>query len=283
MRRKNLIGFFVNTLVMRTEVRAEQTVGELLEGVRETTLGAYTHQDVPFEKLVEMLAPERDLSRTPLFQVMFILQNAPMPELELGAARLEPLGVETETAKFEMTLSLEEEAESGEIGGYLEYNRELFKAETIGRMIGHYERLAEAVTEGIEERVGELEMLGEGERKRIIGDWNETEREYRAKCLHELFEEQAARTPEAVAVSGKDGRLTYGELNRKANQLARYLRRRGEGLGSRVGISIPRSTAMVTAILGVLKAGPPMFRLIRIILLTVCAIWLRRHVWNQFS
>src|SRR5580700_662990 len=251
---EGLIGFFVNTLVLRTDLRGKPAFREVLKRVREVTLGAYAHQEVPFEKLVEELAPERDLSRSPLFQVMLVLQNAPVEELELSGLRVEVEGVETGVAKFDVTMSLQEAEER--IAGVLEYDTDLFDQGRMERMAGHFEKLLEGIVADPEGRVGELPLLTEGEREQLLKEWNETGVKYQEeKCIHEMIEEQVERTPGAVAVVYGEEQLTYEELNRRANRLAHYLRKQGVGAEERVGICMERSLEMVVGLLGILKAG----------------------------
>ena len=249
-----LIGFFVNTLVLRGDVRGNPTFRELLRRVRETALGAYAHQDLPFEKLVEELQPERDMSRSPLFQVMFVLQNAPGEALELEGLSLSGVESAGDTVKFELMLGLEEV--EGMVVGGINYNRDLYEAETIGRLVASYERVLQAVVADAEQRVLEIELLSEAERRQIIEGWNETAAAYpRELTLSELFEAQAARTPEAAALRFEETTLSYRELNERANQLARYLQRSGVGPEVLVGILMHRSVEMIVAVLGILKAG----------------------------
>jgi amino acid adenylation domain-containing protein len=251
---EGLIGFFVNTLVLRGDLRGTPDFSELLGRVRETTLGAYAHQDVPFEKLVEVLSPERDPSRSPLFQVMFILQNAPAGHLKLGSARLEPMAVDTGTAKFELTLSLEEAAD-GTVSGYWEYNSELFDVATIERMTGHYVRLLQAALADPARPVAELDMLTAQERHRILVQWNDTAVPFPDQCLHQLFEQQVEKTPDAVAVAGLDTRLSYRELNARANRIAHFLQGKGVRPETRVAILMESSPDVIVALLAIWKAG----------------------------
>jgi amino acid adenylation domain-containing protein len=251
---EGLIGFFVNTLVLRTTFDGDPTVSELLRRVREVCLGAYAHQDVPFERLVEELQPARELSHAPLFQVMFTLQNAAAAEAKLTGLEMRPLEVESGVAKFDLTLSLSESAAG--LWGALEYNADLFDEETARRMTRHFERLLEEMVSKPERRVSELELLAEGERRQLVEEWNATHSEYgRGMCVHELVEASAARWPEAVAVASENGEWTYDEVNRRANQLAHHLRRRGVKSGDVVGVLMERSAEMVCGWLGVLKAG----------------------------
>ena len=257
---EGLIGLFVNTLVMRTRLEREWSYEELLERVKQTTMEAYGHQDVPFEKLVEELAPQRDLGRTPLFQVMLVLQNAPVTELKLGSAEVEMLQLDTGASKFEMTLLLEEAGQ--ELRGILEYNSDLFEGSMIQRMMGHCRELLRGVLAEPGRGVGTLGMLSAEEREQLVVEWNRTEVEYgdengegRKESVHEMFEVQAEKTPEAVALEWRGEEMRYGELNRRANRLAHYLRKKGVRPEVRVGICVERGMEMVVAMLGVLKAG----------------------------
>ncbi|WP_116121188.1 non-ribosomal peptide synthetase, partial [Archangium gephyra] len=251
---EGLIGFFVNTLVLRTKLDGDATFRELLGQVREVTLGAYAHQEVPFEKLVEELRPERDLSRGPLFQVMFVLQNAPVNEVKLEGLTLEGVEAEGKTSKFDLTLGMEE-TEQGLAGG-MEFNSDLYEGETVERLLGHLRVLLEAAVQAPGKRLKELPLMGEEERRQVVEEWSGREEEYpREKGLHELFEAQVEKTPQAIAVESEGKRLTYGELDRKANQLAHHLRAMGVGPEVRVGLSVERSVEMVVGMLGILKAG----------------------------
>ena len=251
---EKLIGYFVNTLVYRTDLSGNPSFRELLHRVREVTLGAYEHQDVPFETLVEALQPKRDPSYSPIFQTMFVLQNGQGESLSLPGLVVEEEPIELDVAKFDLTLDMVEKAEGLE--AYLEYNTDLFNQETVKRMAGHLEVLLQAAVQAPETAIGELPLLTEAERQLILVDWNDTAAEYpRDKCIHQLFEEQAARTPDAVAVEYEEEQLTYRQLNERANQLAHYLRKLGVGPETLVGICVERSLEMVVGILGVLKAG----------------------------
>jgi len=251
---EGLIGFFVNTLVLRTDLSGEPSFRQLLGRVREASLGAAAHQDLPFEKLVEELQPERDLSRSPLFQVMFVLQNVRLEAPARSELQLSPVGEAPEIAKFDLTLFMSETA--GELGGSFEYNTDLFEAATVERMAGHFGELLGAIAADPDRRVSTLPVLTEAEREALLGRFNETATEYaKGACAHELFERQARETPDAVAVSFREERLTYAELNGRANQLARRLRELGVGPDVLVGVLFERSTEMPVALLGVLKAG----------------------------
>jgi amino acid adenylation domain-containing protein len=249
-----LIGFFVNTLALRTDLSGDPPFRQLLQRVKEATLGAYTHQDLPFEKLVDELQPGRDPSHTPLFQVMFVLQNAPAQPLTLPGLTLSRLEIPHQTAKFDLTLSLTERTEG--LTGSLEYSTDLFDDDTIGRMLGHFEMLLEGIATDPGRRLSELPLLTPAERRQLLVDWNDTRTDYPGDaCIHELFETQAAQTPDAVAVVFEDQALTYRELDRRANYLARHLQHRGVGPNLFAAVCFERSSEMVIALLAILKAG----------------------------
>ncbi|MEH2059373.1 MAG: non-ribosomal peptide synthase/polyketide synthase [Nostoc sp.] len=251
---EGLIGFFVNTLVMRTDLSLNPSFNELLPRIREMALSAYAHQDLPFEMLVEALQPERDMSHTPLFQVMFALQNAPMSEIELTGLTVSSLPIESSTAKFDLTLSMENTT-TKLVGGW-EYNTDLFSRSTIERMTGHFVTLLEAIVANPNERISQLPILTVSEQQQLLVDWNDTQVDYpQDKCIHQLFEEQVDRTPDAIAVVFDNQQLTYRELNCRANQLAHYLQSLGVGADVLVGICVERSLEMVVGLLGILKAG----------------------------
>ncbi|HEX7240208.1 MAG TPA: amino acid adenylation domain-containing protein, partial [Longimicrobiaceae bacterium] len=250
-----LIGFFVNTLVLRTDLSGDPGFRGLLARVRETTLGAFGHQEVPFEKLVEELAPERSLSHTPLFQAVFTLRSEGTGELRLGELRAEPFGDGGgTTTKFDLTFGMEEGGNGLE--GALSYRTELWDEGTMERMLGHFGALLEAVAADPERPVGEIGFLPAVERARVLEEWNATERGYPAGLrVHDLFAAQARRTPEAVAVVRGDERVTYAELDRRSARLANALRRRGAGPESRVGVCMSRTPELLVALLAVLRAG----------------------------
>ncbi|MDQ3652504.1 MAG: amino acid adenylation domain-containing protein [Acidobacteriota bacterium] len=251
---EGLIGFFVNTLVMRGDLSGDPTFRELLSRAKETALGAYAHQDLPFEQLVEELQPERDLSNNPLFQVIFALQNARPSPLQLAGLTLSQLGVKRVTSKFDLALFMWEESE--ELKVTLEYSTDLFEAETITRMLGHFQNLLSEIVADPDQRLSQLSILSETERNQLVVEWNNTATEYpREKAVHQLFEEQVALRPDAVAVVFGGAQVSYRELNRRANQVAHYLQGRGVGPEVRVGIMIERSVEMVVGLLGILKAG----------------------------
>ncbi|HEY0366998.1 MAG TPA: condensation domain-containing protein, partial [Pyrinomonadaceae bacterium] len=234
-----LIGFFINTLVLRTDFGGDPSFAELLQRVKTVALGAYAHQEVPFEKLVEELKVERSLSHTPLFQVMFAMQNMAMPSLRLPQLELEVLGTERETTQFDLVLFMGEVGE--QLMGQLEYSIDLFEAATIRRMADHFERLLQSLVAEPRQRVSRLPLLNEAEHKQLAV-WNQTTREYGPEpCVHQLIAKQATRQPNAIAVSCGTEQLTYGELNERANQLAHYLREFGVGPESLVGVCLERS------------------------------------------
>lgn len=249
-----LIGLFVNMLALRVDLRGDPTFAELLARVKEASLGAYAHQDLPFEKLVAELQPVRDLSRQPLFQVLFALQNVPREKLQLEGLRARRIAENDPMAKLDVSLYLHETVEG--IEGFLEYATDLFDARTIDRIASHYHVVLAAIVTAPKARLSELPVLTEQERQSAIVDWNDTRADYpQNKCLHQLFSEQASLTPDAVAVMFEGGQLSYAELDRRSNQLARYLHGRGVGSESIVGLCIDRSLEMVVGLLGILKSG----------------------------
>ncbi len=218
------------------------------------TLGAYDHQDLPFEKLVEEFQPERDLSHTPLFQVMFAFQNAPTEELELRGMNVSRLWLPTGTAKFDLTLSIGQT--EGALAGELEYSTDLFNTATVRQMLGHLRTLLDGIVADPKQRLSELPLLTEAERHQLLVQWNDTKADFPSDtCIHELFQQQVELTPDAIAVVFDDQRLTYSELNRRANQLGHYLRGVGVGPEVPVGLCVERSLEMVVGLLGILKAG----------------------------
>ena len=251
---EGLIGFFVNTLVFRTDLSENPTFLELLSRVRETALAAYTHQDLPFEKLVEELQPVRDLSQTPLFQVLFNLDNIVGDDLELFGLAVEPLVSEDQSAKFDLTLNAVVQNE--EIRLELNYNIDLFEAATITRMLGHFKTLLEGIVANSNQPLAELPLFTELERYQLLKEWNKTEQPYPQDiCIHQLIEAQVEQTPEAIAVVCEGKELTYRQLNQQANQLAHYLKQHRVGPDVPVGLYMERSLEMMIGLLGILKAG----------------------------
>jgi len=252
---ENLIGLFLNVSVLRTDVTGDVTFRELLQQVRQTTLEAFANQSVPFEKIVEQLQPTRDLSRTPFFQVMFTLQDPATPPVTLGGgARAEAFELDLDVSPYELTLLMQEK--DGGLEATLEYKIDLFSAETIDRMLQHYQTLLEGIAENPDARVSELPLLTSEERRQLLVEFNPRPVDFpRHQCLHELFEAQAARTPQASAVKFGSQVVTYGELNERANQLASHLGSLGVVRETPVGICMERSPEMVIAVLAILKSG----------------------------
>src|SRR4030095_5068266 len=225
-----------------------------LSRLRELALRAYDHQDVLLEKIVEELQPERSLSRSPFFQVMFALQNDPRETGKLAGLTVDPFDVYSGSAKFDLLLHMREENE--QLKGAIEYNTDLFDASTIARLLGHFEVLLKGIVANPDRRISDLPLLTEAERHQLLVEWNDTKKDYADdKCVHQLFEEQVEKSPAGVAVVFEDQQLTYRELNARANQLAHYLKKLGVGPEVRVGICVERSLEMVVALLGILKAG----------------------------
>ncbi|HEX2253363.1 MAG TPA: condensation domain-containing protein, partial [Thermoanaerobaculia bacterium] len=249
-----LIGFFVNTLVLRTRLAGNLPFSRLLERVRETALGAYEHQDLPFERLVEELVPVRSLDRPPLFQVVFALQSAGGDRLELPGLELRPVEVAGRTAKFELTLALAQRGE--ELSGWLEYPTALFDATTMARMALHWRTLLAGIVAEPEARLSSLPLLSEAERRQVLEEWNATSTPYpREATIHGLFAAQAAATPESVAVVFAGRELRYRELASASRRLARRLGSAGVGPEVRVGLWMERSLELPVALLAVLEAG----------------------------
>lgn len=261
---EGLIGFFVNSLVLRTHLSGNPTFRELLNQVKEVALGAYAHQDLPFEKLVEELHPERNLNQNPLFQVVFALQNAPMSALELPGLTLNTLPFETETTRFDLEFHLwEPNTQNGlwldnseGISGFVIYSTDLFDDATITRMLGHFQTLLEGIVANPEQRIAQLPLLSASELNKLLVQWNNTQADYpQNKCIHQLFESVAEQNPDGNALVFGDEQLSYKELNIRSNQLAHYLKQLGVKAEVLVGLCVERSFDMVIGILGILKAG----------------------------
>ncbi|MCP4659863.1 MAG: amino acid adenylation domain-containing protein, partial [bacterium] len=260
---EGLIGFFVNNLVMRGDLSGNPGFSELLERVREMALDAYAHQDLPFERLVEELQPERELNRNPFFQVVFALQNAPHSDVKLPDLTLSRVGLDFDQVAIDLELHLWEPS-AGRLRGYFVYNPELFDATRIARWSKHLELLLSAVAQSPEIRIADLPLLAQAERHQLLIAWNDRRAESPGSgCFHQLFEARVERAPDAVALvvagsdggAGETGRLTYGQLNRRANRLAHRLRSMGVGADCLVGLSAERSPEMVVGFLAILKAG----------------------------
>ncbi|MCX4744333.1 amino acid adenylation domain-containing protein [Kitasatospora sp. NBC_01287] len=253
---EEMVGFFVNTLVMRADLSGDPTFRQVLEQVKETALGAYDHQDLPFERLVDELAPERDLSRNPLFQTMFVLQNVPEGDTwTLPGLAVEPVGVRGQAVKFDLQLTVVESG--GELHAAVEYRTDLFEAATVRRLVGHFQTLLAAVAARPDARLSELEMLTAAERQQIVIDWNATQGPYPdTATIHSLIEERAEREPDAIALTHGDVSLTYRQVNEQANQLAHHLRTiNGITPDTLIAVCLDRSPELITTLLGILKAG----------------------------
>ncbi|MCC5610235.1 amino acid adenylation domain-containing protein [Nostoc sp. CHAB 5834] len=251
---EQLIGCFVNTLVLRTDLSGNLTFLQLLEQVREVSLAAFNHQDLPFEKLVEELQPERHLSYSPLFQVGFAFYNAPRTELKLPGLTLSSQPIDSGTAKLDLTLSFKETEEG--LTGCLEYKTELFDAATINRMLAHFQTLLAGIVANPKQPLDELPLLTTAERQQLLWEWNHTQTDYPSDvCIHQLFEAQVERSPDAIALIFNDSPVTYQELNTQANQLAHYLGSLGIKPEMPVGVCMERSLHTIVSILGILKAG----------------------------
>ncbi len=252
---EGLVGFFVNTLALHTDVGGAPTFRQLLARVKEAALGAYDHQDVPFEKLVEELQPERSLNYNPIFQTLFTLETAARTPLQLdGVVDGRSLEVDFGAAKFDLSLSLTAE-DDGLVGSFV-YNVDLFEPETLACMAGHFQTLAAAIVANPDTPITQLNMLTEAEWQQLAA-WNDTAVSYKhpVPTVHQLFELQVAKTPDKLALIYEDEEFAYSQLNEKANQLAHYLQKQGVGPETLVGISVERSPDMVVALLGILKAG----------------------------
>jgi amino acid adenylation domain-containing protein len=250
---ESLIGCFINTVPLRTSLAGDPTFVEVLKRVRETTLGALDHQELPFDRLVGELRPQRDLSRTPFAQVMFILQNAPLPTPDLPGLRVSSAGVERGGAQCDLDVQLREV--DGGYTGFVEYAEDLFDAATVERLWKHFQVLLRDAVTGPEYPVRELPWLTAAELERALVTWNSTTAPAPDRCLHQLFEERAAAAPDAPALLWSDGELSYGALDRQAETIAARLRRLGVGPDVRVAVCLERSPRLAAAVLGVLKAG----------------------------
>ncbi len=251
---REMLGFFVNTLVIRTDLAGDPTFAELLDRVRATAMEAYAHQDLPFERLVTELSPDRDLSRNPLFSHMFILQNNETADFAGAGLRAESVPVPVESAKFDLTLQLTERPD-GALDGVVEYATALFDRETAERLARHFVQLLRAVEAEPHLPLGRLEMLSAAERRRLLERWNDTARPLPDTTVPELFASQVRRTPDAPAVRCGGVELSYAQLDARANRLAHHLRENGAGPGTLVGVHLRRGVDLVAALLAVLKSG----------------------------
>jgi amino acid adenylation domain-containing protein len=252
---ENLVGIFMNNVALRTSLSGDPTVQQLIARVRETSLNAFAHQDIPFDRVVAGLHPDRNLNRSPLFQVMFVLQNFPMPSVELPELSVRPLQIDPGTSRFDLTIDAAEQND-GSIDLYFEYSTDLFESATIDRLARHFENLVAAMVANPSQRISELQMLGADDLSELHTASFETRAEYpRETCVHELFDQQSAVTPDRIAVVCGAQKITYAELGRRSNRLANALRSLGVGPDRLVGVCLERSVNMVVAMLGVLKAG----------------------------
>ncbi|MDZ7356796.1 MAG: amino acid adenylation domain-containing protein [candidate division KSB1 bacterium] len=252
---EGLIGFFVNTIVLRTQPDPDLTFSQYLQQVKEITLEAYANQDVPFERLVEILQPDRDMSHSSLFQVMFILQNNPMlVDRELPEVSISTLNINAGTSTFDLTLMFTEQPDG--LSASVEYNTDLFNKDTIIRLMEHYRVLLENILRDPNQQIAHLPLISEAEQRKLLEEWNNTEVDFPTQlCIHQLFEQQVERNPDAEAVIFGEQKLSYGELNRKANQMARLLMQHGIGPGKLVGICQEKSLELIVSVLATLKAG----------------------------
>jgi amino acid adenylation domain-containing protein len=253
---ENLVGFFVNTLVFRADFTPDVTFRDLVRQVRACALEAYAHQDVPFEKLVEELVPQRSMNTSPLFQVMFTFQNIPKQVFEISGLKMKELEFETGIAKFDLAVEAFEDDEDDEFHCRFEYNTDLFEKQTILRELGHFRNLVNAVLENPDEPLARIALMDEREREQTVVQWNNTATDYpRDLRIHGAFERQAARTPDRTALVFQGEKIPYWRINEDANRLAHYLIKKGVGPGNLVGVSIERSPELTVALLGVLKTG----------------------------
>ena len=250
---EGLVGFFVNTLVLRASMGGNPTFRDLLRQVRQTALEAFQHQELPFERLVEAVNPERDTRRHPLFQVMFTLQSAPWPDVKLAGLSLSVIPLDTGTSPFDLSLTAREEPEGLALAA--EYSTHLFPREMICRLLRHFHVLLSGIVADPDRPIEQLPLLDEAEQRALLMERNQTQADYPGRAVHELFEEQAARMPAATALVCEGQSLSYDELNARANRLAHYLKARGVGPDQLVAVRLPRSVDLITALLGVLKAG----------------------------
>ena len=249
-----LIGFFVNTLALRTELSGDLTFEALLNRVKQQTLVAYAHQDAPLEKLMDDLGVTRDLSRSPLFQVMFALQNAPMDQLTLPGMTLSPVSLDNQTAKFDLTLSLQEGLE--QMVGFLEYNTDLFERSTMCHWVSHFKQFLHEIGQNPNRKIMEYPFISDQEKVHLLTALNQNQRHFDDQiCLQQVIENIVEKYPDAIAVTDGQDQLSYRELNQKANQLADYLRQQGVGVETTVAVYMHRSIAMITALFATIKAG----------------------------
>ena len=251
---EKLIGFFLNMLVLRVDLSGNPTFRQAVARTRQICLDGYANEELPFEMLVEELKPERSLDQNPLFQVSFVLQNFPKAPFETADFKEVELEIDPGIARFDLHVFMTEE--EGRLRGYFEYNIDLFETATTERMVAHFQTLLDGIAANPEQRISDLPLLSKAESHQLLTGWNDTDKGYpNGQCVHELFQHQVERTPDAVAVVFEHQKLTYRELNIRANQLAHYLKKLGVGPDVLVGICVERSLEMMTGLLGILKAG----------------------------
>ena len=251
---EELLGLFVNTLPLRVRFDEVATVADHVARVRQVAVGAYAHQEMPFDRLVSALHPDRNAFYAPVVQVLFGLMPKDLRRVELDDLTFERMNIDLDTARFDLSVMIGED--HGALEGFFEYSDDLFDRATIERMIGHFEILLGRMTADSERSLHDVELLSESERRRLLVEWNDTAAEFpRDRCIHQIFEEQAARAPEAVAVLFEDHSLTYAELNARANQLAHHLIALGVGPEVLVGLCLERSLELVIGLIAILKAG----------------------------
>ncbi|MCS6287703.1 MAG: amino acid adenylation domain-containing protein [Nitrospira sp.] len=251
---EDLIGFFVNTLAIRIQVSAHATSAEVISNVRDACLDAYAHQDLPFEKLVDALKPKRDVSRSPIFQVMFDLQNAPLPEVAVSGLEFQPIEIEPATAKFDLSMTVQET--EGRLDVSMAYNSDLFERRSAERMLAHFVTLFGGIVSHPQQKLADLPLLGEFELTQVVEEWNRTARAYPVeRTVPALIAAQAAKNPHTIAVRAGEATLTYGELLIRANQLAHVLRKGGIGPEQLVAVALERSLDLAVALLGTWQAG----------------------------
>ena len=253
---EQLIGFFLNTLVLRTDVDPRSSFTQLLQHVRDNFLEAYAHQDLPFERLVEVVDPERNPSFSPLFQVMLILQNQNEERegLRMGEVRLNAVPIAAETSMFDITLKFEEQSE--QLFAELEYNTDLFKAGTIQRLVEHFKNILDAIIRDPQQKISALRLSGAAELKQITSDFNQTSQQYSQQdSVCDLFERQAVTSPDRIAVLFEGQQISFGELNLRASHLAAHLRTQGATSETLIGLCVERSPLLIVGLLGILKSG----------------------------
>ncbi|MEM7028583.1 MAG: amino acid adenylation domain-containing protein [Chloroflexota bacterium] len=250
---ENMIGFMLNTLILRTDLSGNPTFVELLRRIKDVAIGAYANQDIPFEKLVEDLGPERHLNYTPLFQNMFNFHNNPTPDYTLPGLVLTPYGDRGEVEKFDLTFSLYEQ--NDQVKGHISYNTDLFEDDAMARLANHYQTMLAQIAQTPYQPIAQFSLLNPTEKQQILIDWNDTQAPYPQQSIPDLFEAQVEETPQATALLFGEQTMTFAELNQQANQLAHYLLAHNIGKGDFVAVSLERSPHMIVALFAILKTG----------------------------